>query len=76
MAANRHGEVGEMSVVVFSPSSFARSDGRFLDTYLDGIPDRFVSGYVHVNWKIPSKWISFSTKRTSVEAYQEPKYHL
>jgi hypothetical protein len=47
-----------------------------LETYLDGIPDRFFSGYVHVNWKIPSKWISFSTKRTSVDVYQEPKYHL
>jgi hypothetical protein len=29
VAANRHGEVGEMSVVVFSSSSFARSDGRY-----------------------------------------------
>jgi hypothetical protein len=47
-----------------------------LDTYLDGIPASFFSGYVHVNWKIPSKWISFSTKRTSVDAYQERKYHL
>ena len=47
-----------------------------LDTYLDGILDSFFSRYVHVNWKIPSKWISFSTKRTPVDAYQEPKYHL
>ena len=28
VAAHRHGEVGEMSVVVFSSSSFARSDVR------------------------------------------------
>ena len=46
------------------------------DTYLNGIHDSFFSGYVHVNWKIPSKWISFSTKRTSVDEYQEPQYHL
>jgi len=47
-----------------------------LDTYLNGIPDSFFFRYIHVNWKIPSKWISFHTKRTSVDAYQEPKYHL
>ena len=29
VAAHPHGEVGEMSVVVFSPSSFTRSDGRY-----------------------------------------------
>ena len=29
VAAHRHGEVGEMSVVVFSLLSFARSDGRY-----------------------------------------------
>ena len=47
-----------------------------VDTYLDGILDSFFPRYVHVNWQIPSKWISFSTKRTSVDAYQELKYHL
>ena len=30
-----------------------------LDTYLDGILDSFYFGYFHVNWKIPSNWISF-----------------
>ena len=38
-----------------------------LDIYLDGFPDSFFSGYVRVNWKIPFKWISFPTKRTSVD---------
>ena len=47
-----------------------------LDTYLDRILDSFFFRYVQVNRKIPSKWISFPTKRTSVDAYQEPKYHL
>ena len=47
-----------------------------LDTYLNGIPDSFFYGYIRVNWKIPSKWVSFPTKRTSADTYQEAKYHL
>ena len=49
VAAHPHGGVGEMLVVIFSPLLFAQSDGRdmipylLLDTYLDGISDRFFS---------------------------------
>ena len=46
-----------------------------LDAYLDGILDTFLSRYVHVSFEIPSKWISFSTNRTPVDAYQDHHYH-
>ena len=72
--------VAEMSgVVVFCSLSADIVDTLLylpMDTYLDGILDSFLSRYVQVNLEIPSKWISFSTNRTSVDLYQEPTYHL
>ena len=71
--------VVEMSgVVVFCRLSDDMVDTLLylpMDAYLDGILDTFLSRYVHVNFEIPSKWISFSTNRTPVDTYQDHRYY-